>query len=110
MTPDILHQQSTITDKTISSTYKQESIKLPFLSPGDEKYTQHEPLNISFQQISIYGSYLREQNISIQSKLSHEGLDTFGHIRRNKYTINKILIGIRMFQYTFLNDYLEIHN
>ena len=40
--------------------------------------------------MSIYELDLREQNIYTQSKLSHVGhLDTFGHIRRDKYTINK---------------------
>ena len=87
VTPDIPQRQPNTPDKTMCYMSKWGSIKCPIPNPRDEKYAQQDPLNVSLPQTSIYGSNLKEQNISAQSKLSHVGLDTFGHIKRDKYTI-----------------------
>ena len=89
VTPGIPQWQPNTLGKTIGNTSKQDSIKLHIPAPRDEKHTQG-PLNISLPQTSIYESNLGEQNIFTWSKLPHVGIATFGHIRRDKYMINKI--------------------
>ena len=48
-------------DKTISNTFKWDSLKLPVLTPRYERYTQQDPLNVPLQQMSIYEMSMREK-------------------------------------------------
>ena len=76
-------------DKTISNTFKQDSLKLPIPTPRYEKYTQQVPLNVPLPQMSIYEMSMSEKNIFTQSKILSVEIDTFGHIRKHKYTKNE---------------------
>ena len=89
VTRDVWTKLPSIPDKTIGNTFKKDSIKLPIPIPIYEKCTQQDPLNVPLPQTSIYKFSMREKNVFTHSKMLSVEIDTFGHIRMNKYEKNE---------------------